>query len=67
LRNTLAPGDDHRMYVWTALWIGVGAIAAMLVMVFFFFFFFFFRGSSPKDLGPVSDQWVSQHRASDSD
>jgi len=43
------------------VWIG-GAVALAAGVVFLFF-----RGSSSKDLGAVSDQWVAQHRAGQAD
>jgi hypothetical protein len=49
--------DDPRMRLAPIVWIG-GAVALAAGVVFLFF-----RGSSSKDLGAVSDQWVAQHRA----
>jgi hypothetical protein len=45
------------MRIAPIVWIG-GAVALAAGVVFLFF-----RGSSSKDLGAVSDQWVAQHRA----
>jgi hypothetical protein len=50
------------MHLSTALWVGIGA-AVMLLAVGILFF----RGSSSPDLGAVSDQWLSQHRATQPD
>ena len=47
----------YRMRLAPIVWIG-GAVALAAGVVFLFF-----RGSSSKDLGAVSDQWVAQHRA----
>jgi hypothetical protein len=49
------------MHLTTAVWFGLVLLivlgAAVLV----------FRRTSARDLGSVSDQWVAQHRASDTD
>jgi hypothetical protein len=45
----------------TTLWVGIGAAVILLAVVLFF------RGSSSRDLGSVSAQWVSQHRATQPD
>ena len=52
---------EDKMRIAPIVWIG-GAVALAAGVVFLFF-----RGSSSKDLGAVSDQWVAQHRAGQAD
>ena len=58
LRSSPVVADDLRMHLAPALWIGIGVVVLVIGAVLLFF-----RGSSPEDLGAVSDQWVAQHRA----
>jgi hypothetical protein len=46
------------MHLALALWIGMGVVALAIGASLLFF-----RGSSPDDLGAVSDSWVVQHSA----
>jgi hypothetical protein len=41
------------------VWITVGVLAVALAVVLVFF-----RGSSSKELGTLSNEWIAQHRAS---
>jgi hypothetical protein len=50
------------MHLSTTLEVGIGAVVMVLAVVVLFF-----RGSSSPDLGSVSAQWVSQHRATQPD
>jgi hypothetical protein len=50
------------MHLSTTLGVGIGAAVMVLAVVVLFL-----RGSSSLDLGAVSDQWLSQHRATQPD
>ena len=50
------------MHFATALWIGVGAVALVVIGGVLLL-----RHGPPDNLGAVSDQWVMQHRATPGD